>query len=315
MYVSDIIDDLKSADVLGICDEPQIFRRLSEGVKLISDQGILDPSIGEMDICVCDKCVTLPSEVGTVLAVNSSGFPTLLRDQWFQYHLNGTGSEGYTPCSYTDVVGEVSTFRDPSEPVALVAEVESAQDSNKKLRVFGWDVDGKRIFTVGSSGQLEDGFLVPTVYGFSQPNPAAPLIARIDRIQKDLTNGFVRLLAINADNSPHTLIGYYQPYETNPRYVRIQTQANNWIRIKYKKKDFEVRSRRDWINIDNREVITLAVKAVNFRRKNQLELASQMEAEAIRLTNNEANSKRPPGLSTPQIIFNEYPNCQDRLFY
>ncbi len=315
MFVSEIYDDLKTPDVLGICNADTIFRRLSDAVRLISNQGILDPGIGEMDLCVCDGCVTLPAEVETVLAVNSAGLPTYIRDQWYQYHLNGTGSQGYTPFRYTDVLGPVSTFRDPSEPVALVAEVESAVDSNKKLRVYGWDVNGKRIFTVGSNGTLEDGFLVPTVFGFAQPNPVAPLVARIDMIQKDLTNGFVRLLAVNSDGSPHTLIGYYRPDETVPRYQRIHTQAKNWIRIKYKKKDMEVRSTRDWINIDNREVIILAVKAVNFRRKNQVAQAQEMETEAIRILNNEAAAKRPPGLAAPQIIFNEYPVEQDRLFY
>ncbi len=196
-----------------------------------------------------------------------------------------------------------------------MAEVESATDSNKKLRVYGWDVNGKRIFTVGNDGTLQDGFLVPTVFGFSEPNPVAPLVARIDMIQKDLTNGFVRLLAVNSDGSPHTLIGYYRPDETVPRYQRIHTQAKNWIRIKYKKKDMEVRTTRDWINIDNREVIILAVKAVNFRRKNQVAQAQEMETEAIRILNNEASAKRPPGLSAPQIVFNTYPVDQDRLFY
>ncbi len=269
-----------------------------------------------MDICVCDGCLTLPSDVETPLAINSAGFPTLLRDQWFQYHINGTGSQGYTPWNYTDILGQVSTFRDPSEPVKLVAEVESARDSNKKLRVFGWDVDGKRIFTQGASGLLEDGFLVPTVYGFAEPNPSAPLIARIDRVQKELTNGFVRLLAINSDASPHTLIGYYRPDETYPRYTRIQVPAKNWVRIKYKKRDFEVRSTRDWINIDNREVIILAAKAVNARRKDLLDKANVLEAEAVRILNNEAQSRRPPGLSAPQVIFSDFPQDSDgRLFY
>lgn len=315
MFVSDLIDDLKSSDVLGVCDTTYIYRILSDAVRLISNQGILDPGLGEMDLCVCSGCVTLPADVETVLAVNSAGAPTLLRDQWYQYHLNGSGSEGYTPFRYTDVLGPVSTFRDPSTAVALVAEVESAVDSNKRLRVYGWDVNGKRIFTVGSNGTLEDGFLVPAVFGFAQPNPAAPLIGRIDMIQKDLTNGFVRLLAVNEDGSPHTLIGYYRPDETVPRYQRIHTQAKNWLRIKYKKKDMEVRSNRDWINIDNREVIILASKAVNARRKNQIDMAQGLEQEAVRILNNEASAKRPPGLSAPQIMFNEYPTEQDRLFY
>ncbi len=321
MIVSDILQDLKSSEVLGVCSDDVCFSRLSDAVSLISNQGILDPNIGQMDICTCNGCITLPNDIGTVLAVNKCGYPTLMRDQWFQYNAAGTGTVDMPSCSYTDIVGTVSTFRDPNGPVALVAEVESARDSNTSLRVFGWDVDGKRIFTPNNSnGTLEDGFLVPCVFGFSEPNPIAPLIARIDRVQKVVTNGFIRLIAVNSDGSAQTLIGHYQPPETSPNYVRINVGCNTWARVKYRKRDMRVVYSTDWINIDNREVLILAVKAVNFRRKNNIQLASQMEAEAVRLLNNEAEAKRPPAISAPIIIMDVWPpasgvDCSDRLFY
>ncbi len=316
MQVSQIYSELKKPDVLGVCDEDLIFSRLTDAVSLISNQGILDPNIGEMDLCVCDGCVTLPYEVGTILAANQAGMPTLLRDQWFQYSPNGTGSWSCPSFGYTDVIrNNAPTFKDPNGPVALVAELDSALDSNKLLRVYGWDENGKRIFTAGPSGVLEDGFLVPTVYGFSQPNPDAPLVARIDRIQKAATNGFVRLLAVNSDGTASTLIGSYLPAETNPSYVRIKIPCNNWVRIKYRKRDLQVRSVNDWINIENREVLILAVKAVNYRRKNNVELAAQLESEAVRILNNEAAAKRPPAISAPIIVFDTYPECHEGMFY
>ncbi len=317
MFVSAIYDDLKTADVLGTCDEATVLARLTDAVRLVSNMGLIDPAIGEMSLCVCDGCVTLPMEVETVLGVNQAGFPTLIRDEWFQYHVNGPGTNTWQPWTYTDVLGEVCTYKDPSGPVKLIAEVESPKDSNKKLRVFGWDENGKRIYTANAAGDLEDGFLVPTVYGFSQPNPSAPLVSRIDRIHKDITNGFVKLLAIDADGTPHTQIGYYRPEETVPRYQRIRVPCQNWLKIKYRKRNFEVRSVRDWINVDNREVLVLAVKAVNQRRKNNIELASQLEAEASRILSKEAEAKRPNTISPPQIIFNDgIPASQDdTMFY
>lgn len=317
MKVESIYTDLKSADILGVCDDAYIFARLTEAVSLIANQGIVDPLIGEMDVCVCNGCLTLPAEVDTPLAVNQGGMSTLIRDEWFQYHINGTGSSAYADWRYTDYLGNVSVFRDPSGPVKIVAEVENARDSQKKIRVFGWDVNGKRIYTPNASGDLEDGFLVPAIYGFAQPNPNAPEIARIDRVQKEVTNGFIRLLAVNSDGSPHTLLGYYQPNETNPSYARIRVSDRNWVRMKYKKKNFEVRSINDWININNREVILLATKAVNLRRKGQYDAARTAEEEAVRILGNEANSKRAPGITPPQVIFSEGPSCEndDRLFY
>lgn len=304
-------------DVLGVCDDETIFNRISDAVRLIANQGIMDPSIGEMSLCVCDGHVTLPAEVSVVLGINQGGNPTLMRDQWFQYHANGPGTTAYAAWNYTDVLGEYCTYRDPSAPVALVAEVESPKDSNKPLRVFGWDVDGKRIYTTNAQGNLEDGFLVPTVYGFSQPNPSAPLIARFDRIQKGVWNGFVKLLAVNVDGTPHTQIGYYQPYETNPRYQRIRVLDRNWLKIKYKKKTFQVRSKDDWINVDNREALILMIKACNFRHKTAFDDAQKCEIESSRLLALEAESRRPPGISPPQVIWNEGlpAGPQDTMFY
>ncbi len=318
MFVSEIYDELKTPDVLGVCKDEIVFPRLTDAVRLISNMGIQDPSIAEMSLCVCDGCVTLPADVDTPLAVNAAGFPTLLRDQWYQYHVNGTGSSCCVPWGYTDVLGaQFATFRDPSGPVALVAEVESPTDSNCLLRVFGWDENGKRIYTTDSTGALRDGFLVPTVFGFSEPNPAAPLVSRIDRIQKASTNGFIKLLAVNSDGSPHTTIGYYLPFETAPSYVRIKVPDRNWLKIRYRRRNFEVRSVNDWINVDNREALILCVKAVQQRRKNNTDLAKTLESEASRILSLEAEAKRPPTITPPQIIWNEGPRAEelDTLYY
>lgn len=304
MVVSSILEEAKL--VLGKCSEDYVFRRISDAVRLGNNQSKMDIALGVMDICVCDGCVTLPADVGTVLAVNSGGFPTLIRDQWFQYHANGPGIQCYTPWNYTDELGAVSTYKDPSSPVKLVAEVENALDSNKSLRVFGWDENGKRIYTEGVGGLLEDGFLVPTVYGFSVPSDAAPNIARIDRIEKAVTNGFIRLIAVDRDTlASHTQIGYYLPWETNPSYRRIKVGNQSWIRIKYRKKDLEVRAASDWINIDNREAFLMLLKAVKFRLDNQIDAARSYESEGMRLISNEAEALRPPGLDSPQITWSE----------
>jgi len=317
MRVSDILNEAK--DVLGRCSDATVYRRITDAVRLANNQAKgNDWNIGVMSLCVCDGCVTLPADVGTVIAVNNAGQPTLLRDQWYEYHANGSGSDCCVPCGYTDELGPVSTFRDPSAPVLLAAQVENSQDSNCVLRVFGWDENGKRIYTPGPNNTLEDGFLVPTVYGFFAPNPEAPAIGRIDRIEKAVTVGFVKLIALNpSDLTAHTLIGYYQPWETDPSYRRIKVPDRSWIKIKYRRKDLEVRGVSDWINIDNREALLMLLKAVKFRLDNQPEQARAFETEGVRLLSNEAESLRPPSSVGPQITFNEgLPvSIQDTLFY
>lgn len=310
-----LLADVKK--VLGSCENAELYRRLSDAVKLGNNQSKSNDWVtGQMDLCVCDGCVTLPADVETVLAVNIGGHPTLIRDQWFQYHINGTGSCDWGGWTYTDELGPVVTYRDPSEPVNLVAVTENSLDSSAVLRVFGWDVNGKRIYTPGAGGVLEDGFLVPTVYGFSALNPEAPAIARIDRIQKALTNGFIKLIAVDTDdNSSHTQIGYYMPWETVPIYRRFRVPDRSWIRIKYKRKDIEVRGLGDWINLENREALLLLIKAVKKRLDDRIEEAKNYEIEGIRLLSNEAEKLRPNAISPPQVIFSEYMEGRDALFF
>lgn len=315
MLVSDIFSEARA--VLGQCSETTIFRRLSDACRLAGNKGKFDWNIANLDICVCNGCVTLPADVATVLAVNTGGSPTLMRDQWFQYHINGSGSDGCTPCGFSDELGQYPTYRDPDGPVNLVAEVENSVDSNIALRVFGWDDNGKRIYTTGPGGLLQDGFLVPTVYGFSKPNPSAPAIARIDRITKPATNGFIRLLAVDtATGTSETKIGHYQPWETNPLYRRLRVGNQEWIRLKYRRKDIEVRGLGDWINIENREALLLLLKSVKLRLDEKYDSARIAEQEGVRLLSEESEAMRPPALSGPQIIIqNSSRGETDTLFF
>lgn len=318
MFVSEIIGDVK--EVIGKCSDTVAFSRISDAVKLANngDAGN-DWNTGIMDLCVCDGCVTLPADVGTILGVLQAGQPTLIRDQWYQFHINGPGVSGSCGAwSYTDELGPVCTYRDPTAPVRLVADVENSVDSNCLLRVFGWDENGKRIYSDNGSGVLEDGFLVPTVYGFAIPSPTATPIARIDRIHKQATNGQIRLIAVDQTTlESRTLIGHYLPWETVPSYRRIRVGDRNWIRIKYRRRDLEVRGAIDWINIENREALILLVKAVKFRRDNQIEMGKAFESEGLRLLSNEASTLRPPAMSGPQIVFSDGAPVGefDRMFY
>lgn len=317
MQVSSILTEAK--DVLGKCDLTTVYKRITDAVRLANANAKgNDWNIAEMDLTVCDGCVTLPADVGTVLAVNRDGWPTLMRDQWYQYHINGAGSCAWRDWAYTDEVGQVCTYRDPSEPVKLVANVETAADSNCLLRVYGWDADGKRIYTPDDDNVLQDGFLVPTTFGFSIPSSTAPAIGRIDRIIKAETQGFVQLVAVDPDTLESVnQIGYYLPWETTPSYRRIRVPDESWIRIKYRRKDLEVRSSSDWINIENREALLLLLKAVKFRLDNALEQGRAYEAEGLRLLSAEAEMLRPPSVVGPQINWDGANTGygEDRLIY
>jgi len=315
MYVSDVYPELKRA--FEGCDEATIFRRTTEAVRAMNNTGILDYNLGELQLCVCDGCITLPSDVGTVLGINVHDQPTLLQDQFFQYHINGPGSQGCVPCSPNSYeLGQVCTFKDPSQPAYLTAEVTSSADNNKKLRVFALDVEGNKIFTPGPDGKMLEGFLVPLIFGFAQRAPGVPPLSSIYRISKEDTKDFVKLYAVNSsDGVSQTLIGRYLPNENEPAYRRIRVSNKTSVRIKYKKKDLEVRSQRDWLNTDNRTALLLACRYIKYLSDDKYDAANAAKAQMIALINEEAEAMRPAGPRVPQIINGVFQSNDDSLYY
>lgn len=310
MLVSEFMPEAKRA--FEGCDEAAIFRQLTKAIKLLVNKGLNDALLGEMSICVCNGCVTLPRDVGTVLGVDVCGRPTLLQDQWFKFHINGPGTR--SNCVITEM-GQVCTFRDPSSPAYLIAEVSSSADNNKKLRVYATDVAGKKIFTPGPDGKLYEGFLVPMIFGFSQPAPNVPPLGAIYRIIKDATKDFVRLLAVNSgDGVSQTLIGEYEPSETVPQYRRIKVPHKSEVLIKYKRATLDIRSANDWISVDNVEALEVACRAVKFRSEDKYDAARKAEEEASRILAEDTQAKLPSGPRVPQIINSVYnPGCEDTL--
>lgn len=313
MYVKDFYSQARA--MFSGCDEPTIFARLTDAIKLLANKGITDSLISELELCVCNGCVTLPRDVGTVLGIDVCGQPTLIQDQWFKYHINGPGARSGGPCGVITEMGQVCTFRDPSEAAYLVAEVTSAADNNKKLRVFATRADnGRKIFTEGPGGVLIEGFLVPTIFGYPQRNPNVPALGRIYRVSKEASKDFIKLYAVNAsDGVSQTLIGDYEPAETEPTYRRIRVPNKTNVMVKYKKATLDIRSQLDWIPIDNSESLRLACRAVKFRLEDKITAARPFEEEASRILAEETEAKRPAGPRVPQIINGVYLDNGDSL--
>ena len=78
MYVAQFYPQAKQ--MFAGCDEATIFARLSDAVRLLSNKGLSDIQLGEIEACVCSGCVTLPRDVGTVLGIDVCGNPTLIQD-------------------------------------------------------------------------------------------------------------------------------------------------------------------------------------------------------------------------------------------
>lgn len=301
------VDSIWSAieRAIGNCDPDLILDRVNRAVEILCTESDWDPTRGFVDICVDnDRCVTLPTEVEAVLAVNIGGTPAQAHDVWFQFHLNGPGIGCSESCNFDWFDrGQFPTITDPSSPFYVVAALDSADDNNKLLRVYGYD-DHDQWITTAEDGVSVDGFLVPTVYGTSIPNPDAPLVKRITRVSKDVTLGAVTLSTIDYDSTSNSgaLLGYYRPFETEPLYRRIRlSKGCTWARIAFKQKFFNLVRRSDLIPLHSSQAVVMMVQALAKFDNDRLEEGQKYWDTAVKLLIKKQHSISPPSGPSIQI--------------
>lgn len=281
LTVEEIWDE--ASEIFGHCNEKKLLRWISDSVQLLANKGEIDPLVGSVDMCVAGQCVTLPREVETILAVNIGGHPALGRDELFSFHLNGPG-DFCTPCdwSWTNV-GGFPTYRDLPCPGKLIAFLDSPEDEGKELWVFGFDDQNRPLRTRVGAG-WKDGYLVPTIYGYALPDSTAPTISRITSIRKAVTVANVRLSSLDNSTTNGTLLGIFEHDETEPRYRRIKIhRCAEWVRLQFRRRSLELRSRHDRIFLHSRPALLLAMHALKSYRQTDIAAGVQFEAQATRL--------------------------------
>jgi hypothetical protein len=301
--VEDVWDESKK--IVGSCSDIALFRAMSDAVTLIANKAEFEGWKGWLDICTSGgSCVTLPREVETVLAVNIGGKPTLGLSSLFNFHLNGPG-DCTCACNWTwqDQGGWHSTYRDLTEGHKLVGYVSTSSDNGKALIVYGFDTAGNKLRRqVG--GVWLDGYQVPTIYGYAIPDAGAPVVARIIGVQKDETDGPVRLSTIDAGGPTGGIVlGVYEPDETLPQYRRIKLGCScSWVRIAYRRTTPLLTSRYDRVTLKSRLAFLNAMRAVKYYHDVDLGLAHAYEADAARLELEAQDASEPPTFHPIQVV-------------
>lgn len=271
IIVSQILSRIQK--ILGNCNESNAYEKLNAAIELLKNEGNWNPLLGFMDICTQDCIVTLPDDVETPLSANVGGFPADFRNKWFEFHMNGPGTECCQQSCYVNVQdqGFFPTFRDiVSEDSRLLAVGEDSFDDGVVIRVYGYDKNEKWIMTKNPDDTLSDGFDVPI---FHTSLPVEDRIKRITRISKPATRGWVRLVALDNSSDAGAMIGEYRPYETEPQYRRMKVSGpgsddcggcscNTWVRMIYRRKQADVSQPTDPIFLHSKEAIVRAVQAV-----------------------------------------------------
>lgn len=291
--VSDIFEDAQN--IVGTCSRESILRRITSAVELLANKGDFDPLVGVVDICVQDRCVALPREIETPLAVNISGHPTIGRDFLFNFHINGPGDNCRETCSWSwQDGGEASTYRELTTPSRLIAFVTNEEDENTELWAYGYDRDNKWIRTKEGDNWF-DGYRVPTVFGYAIPDVGAPQFARVVRVRKALSTGVIRLSSYDSSLTTGTLIGIYQHDETEPSYRKIRLSRDCvWARIAFRRRTFKLTQLTDLIPLHSTEAVLMMLRAIKAYGDNNAVDGAAFEATAVRWITEEQETHTPP---------------------
>lgn len=289
VIVADVYDDV--CRIVGKIGQPKVFDKITEARQALMAKGQWDGTQGYIDICTDSSCfVTLPRYVDAILALNLNGSPTTMRSQWFEFSLDAMCGRS---CGAWTELGSAVTFRDLRAPQRLVAIPELAADNGKTLRVFGHDEDDTPIRSL-EDGKYVDGYSYTLNTAHVVPLLTSPRFARITRIFRDETKGFVTLEGFDDNLNAATRIGFYYPDETEPNYRRIKLPSKcAWVRIRYRTRTQKITSLTDPLHLKSKLAIVRMVKAIALFDGDKYAEAEKAEMKALQALCEEQSATHP----------------------
>lgn len=284
LQVEDIWDDAQR--VLGTCDQEVVYSRINDAIELLANKGEWEPLLAYLDVTATDRVVPLPIEVETPLAVSLNGDPAIGRDKLFEFHVNGPGDHwDESDWRWQDGFRH-ATLVDPSstDPETVGVYSTDGTDTGGFVTIFGQDENGDPLTTDGEPGLimgLEGG--EATVFSVQKPS-------RIDAIKKGTTNGNVFVVT-----SGGTVYAKLRPQDTTSQYRRILvSKPDAAVRIFFRRTTAKVAFRTDWIPLNQRFALVLALRAIKAYDDERLDVAMAYEAQAARLVAEKNYRLQPP---------------------
>lgn len=329
LIVADVYD--KACEILGGVGRAKVFDRITDAIEALSNKTQWDSLLCNADVCRAANqqdevhagrrnygYFVLPRYVDAVLAVNVGSMPTTPRNRWFEYHLNGPGSyhwmlcDSFEDCGDTCIINGLPFDRTNRprrvSPCRLICVPDNNLDTDKIIRVFGVEklADGTEVEVYRSNMK---GYVIPQKIGSYTFPDNAPKWVKIERIQRNATMGFCKLIAKPVDTIiDDVTLGYYYPDELAPRYrmIRVAGCGNNqMIRVKFRKRTHKITALTDVINLRSRLAIENMVRAImkqegdpqNAAVNEQIAIGYLQEEQLARNPHSDGSLQFAPGLA------------------
>lgn len=182
---------------------------------------------------LCDKtrAIVWPRQLETIEAMNQDCQPIGIRDMWFEFIENSTGSlENYMRRNISADMQECCLFEEVptggNEKIKVYCD--KAEIVGATILLLGYDDNNQWIRTQDINGVWQDGEYV--VLNNITPSVTVNVFSKVTGVQKPLTNGYVRLYSFNTVTLIELPLAVYDYDETIPVYRKTRLTgaiANN----------------------------------------------------------------------------------------
>jgi hypothetical protein len=112
-------------------------------------------------------------------------------------------------------------------------------------------------------------------------------VAQITQVQVPISDGFKRLYAWDTGRTDNiAFLGNIPSFETSPLYRRIQIRENaKWIRMKYRRRSYDLITEYDFINLDSKMAILMMVQSQELLMRKFADESERYRAIAVEYLN------------------------------
>jgi hypothetical protein len=307
----DVYDD--AAEIFGPIGRQRLFDKITEAMELLANKSQWDGMDGYVDIVTDQRgYVTFPRRVETPVAVNFNRSPAQIRNKWYEFHMNGLGSDPVRG-DFLDDLGESPLIIDLEDgPMRLFAQTGLTSDGDTVIRAYGYDNTGEWVRTL-EGDKFVDGEIVPVTV--VAPNDASTVTVQtttnefrqVFRVTKEETDMPVTLFGTasqyaaadytnpKVSNAPVTpkLLAFYDADETEPMFRRMRVPTYvTWLRMRYRLRTMKITKMSDVLNMRSKTALVTMMRGLKALETDANAYQAQ-ETIAIKLISEEQMSRSP----------------------
>jgi hypothetical protein len=183
------------------------------------------------------------------------------------------------------------------------AQAQNIASTAGRIVVTNAGVGVSSFFQILPAYQIQKIDRVLLIDGQTPAQAALPNTTPIGQEPPPLRNGFIDLYAWDTGRDSNlSLLGHYAPNEHEPYYRRIKTAlAGAWIRMRYRRKTFVIRSLNDYIPLTNTMAVLFMVRAQELYRTNFYDEGQKYEGLAVGYLLEEHMARQGPESIQPQF--------------